>query len=142
MHLTGRNLEDRDKERAFEWIKSKNVDFLLPATSVTTDDSKYFFPQFQDEKIYKESEPFEWWQNASRKNLPDGMLTLIKEIFTLPPSTANIERDFSTLGQIFSDNRSNLDIERASKLCTVSNSLKIHDGRKSRTTKRKFDLVE
>lgn len=72
------------------------------------------------------------------------MLDMIAKLFALPDSTGAIERNFSTMGQIMSDQRNQISVETASKLCVINNHYKMQNelAAKRQPKKRNFSQVE
>jgi len=70
-----------------------------------------------------------WWNKAPTPAVSEGMKELATTILGLPASTGALERCFSTMGNIMSLKRSKLQVEKAGKLCSISNSLKVTMGK-------------
>src|SRR5262245_61607645 len=98
-----------------------------------------------EERKRNEVSPIPWWKVAFKGSLPQDAVDVIEMLFILPPSTASIERKFSTLGNIMTKQRNRLSIEKAEKLCTIVNFYKLLNRESAPTTsqepsgrKRKF----
>ena len=133
-----------EKEIGLNYISSKNEFYVILAAALHDDDSEYFFKQFRTQNVINQMKPTAWWKAASKEIVPKSLLKVIERIFSLPSGTGSIERSFSTLGQIMTDQRNQLSIESASKLCCIYNHFKLENLEQSqrKSKKRRFDLIE
>jgi len=97
---------------------------VLYASEIGDMKSEYFFECFQKKEVMKTLPAVKWWKKAPTPAVSKGMIELAKTILGLPASTGALERCFSTMGNIMC-HRSKLQVEKAGKLCSISNSLKV-----------------
>lgn len=104
-------------------------------------DSKYFHSAFLKEEIRTTLSPTQWWKSAFKGTFNKTLENLIESIFIMPASTGAIERNFSTLGNIITNQRNRLSVPKAEKLCVVNNYYKLQhreEGQERKAPKRKF----
>jgi len=77
--------------------------------------------------MYKEKSST-WWslmesRTSKLKTLPQGFCNLIHNLLSCPPSSASIERLFSTFGLIWTKLRNKMGVEKATKLVKINKFL-------------------
>lgn len=137
-------MTSEQRESGLSWISDKNPNFLVPAAALNEEASEFFYKQYQNESISAQMTAISWWKAASKDSVRKEMLDMVMKLFALPASTGAIERNFSTLGQIMSDQRNQISVETASKLCAINNHYKMQNelAGKRQPKKRNFSQVE
>lgn len=107
-----------------DWLAAKNAMFVVYAAEMKNKKSVYFINAFLKDEVMHSVHPSAWWSGAVTEAVESSIVDLASSLFVLPSGTASLERHFSTLGNIMTDTRSRLEVNKASKLCTVSSFLK------------------
>ena len=87
--------------------------------------TQYFVTNYMNQEIMESMSPVDWWSVAAIEEIGTENLEVIKILMSLPSSTASFERSFSTLKDIITDKRNRLGVDKASRLCTVHQSLNV-----------------
>lgn len=124
-HFLGQNLKEAEKEKGLEWLAAKNPALLIVYHELQKPDSNYFFKPYNNKAIISKMQPRDWWKSASKDAVTPIVHEIVDELLSLPAGTANMERNFSTLGSIITKQRNRLNVEKASKLCSIINHYKI-----------------
>jgi len=125
------------KNQGLNWLSNRSSFYIVFATEIGDSTSEYFFQSFQQESVMKKLEAVKWWKKAPTSAVSRGMIDLATTIVGLPASTGALERCFSTMGNIMSFKRNKLAVEKAGKLCTISNSLKVSMEELNKLSKQK-----
>lgn len=130
------------------WITNKNEFFLLIVGELKKDKSTYFYDSYLQKGIREKMEPLEWWKQATTSAIPAKFVELMETLFLLPASTGGVERSFSTMGNIHTNLRNRLSVEKITKLCCINNYFKIQNEEENRknniqreSRKRKFSDI-
>lgn len=111
----GKKLTEDQKHSAFNFLRS--VDKELLPLAMTFLAKKSPFPSFMFETEYIKVEPIIWWDNIKLEQpIKEKMSNLTNQLFTASPSTAGLERIFSSFGLVQSKLRNRLGNEKADKL--------------------------
>jgi hypothetical protein len=112
------------KENARAWLAAKNEHFLACSIALEAQDHSIFSPSLLSLQTIS---PRTWWRSAhldAPEKISAEFLELVDDLLSLPSSTAGIERCFSSLKSVLSENRSRLDVLKATKLCFINRHLK------------------
>lgn len=111
----GRKLTEEQKQSAFDFLRSTDKE-LLPLV-MTFLAKKSPFPNFMFEDDFLAVEPLIWWDNIKiEQPLKEKISNLVNQLFTASPTTAPLERIFSSFGLVQSKLRNRLGTEKAEKL--------------------------
>lgn len=114
------------KAKGNEWISMKSPMMLIYASELLREnESNFFYDSHLQQTVRESMDPTMWWKTAVKTDLTQDIKTVVDRIFLLPASTSGIERSFSTLSQIMTKQRNRLSVEKAEKLCVISNYYKI-----------------
>lgn len=114
----GRNLSEKQKQGAFHFLQSVDKEILPLAMKFLA--KKAPFPSYMFESQFLDVDPTIWWANIDLETeLKKKMSLLSEQLFTATPTTAGLERIFSTFGLIQSKLRNRLGTEKASKLTFI-----------------------
>jgi len=122
MHLT-KHLRDN----ARLWFMKKDKDFLPILLAFQSEDTSFFSKLILDSNVTLNLHPISWWKTAHADNptkVTKHFFQICETLLQLPSSTAGLERCFSTLGNIITDSRNRLKVEKAKKICFVNHSLR------------------
>ena len=127
----GSKLSAEQENKAENWLQTAKPDYVPSFLAFKIKDSQ-LFPENMFNKdvieLYKDA-PAKWWVLIERntqkfKKLPDGFCTYFAQLLSCPPSSASIERVFSTFGNIWTKLRNRLGAEKAGKLVKIQRFLK------------------
>lgn len=111
----GKKLTDKQKQCAFDFLRSTDKELLPLAMSFLAKKSP--FPNFMFEEDFMGVEPLIWWANINlQQPLKEKMSNLANQLFSASPTTAPLERIFSSFGLVQSKLRNRLGTEKADKL--------------------------
>lgn len=127
----GVNLNAEEEDQAEEWIKVHKPHFLPYILAFRIQDSDIFPSSMFEPKVvsmYKQN-PGKWWmlmehRTAKKGTLPSGFCQYFKDLLSCPPSSASIERIFSTFGHVWSKLRNRLGVE-ATRLVKIYRHLRL-----------------
>lgn len=114
------------EDDAEEWITSHKPEFLPHFMAFKIKDDGIFpASMFQPQVLamYKDS-PGKWWQlmgnrTAKKNTLPTEFCQYFQHLLSCPPSSASIERIFSTFGLVWTKLRNRLGVDKATKLVQI-----------------------
>jgi len=115
------------KDSGRKWFLKKNLDFLTILLAFQANDDTFFSQIILDDAIVSKLHPVAWWKTAKNDNptkVTQEFFETCETLLRLPSSSAGLERCFSTLGNIITEKRNRLAVEKAQKLCFVNQSLK------------------
>lgn len=95
------------------------------AAEIHKQQSAYFYSSFLNPEVYTKMEARDWWKAATTPAVPPTVVDLMDSFYIMPASTSNLERCFSTLGNIMTKQRNRLSLDKASKLCMINNHFKL-----------------
>jgi len=129
----GSELSQEDEEAAEEWIELNKEEFLVGFLAFKIKDETYFPKVMFSSKIldaYKGT-PAKWWTLMERRTekastLPTDFCPFFCSLFSCPPSSAAIERIFSSFSIVWTKLRNRLGSEKAGKLVQVHKYLRSH----------------
>ena len=129
---TGVNLDSEQEDQAEEWIKEHKPHFLPYILAFRIRDSDIFPSSMFEPQVlsmYKHN-PSKWWmlmdhRTTKKGTLPRGFCQYFKDLLSCPPSSASIERIFSTFGHVWSKLRNRLGVEKATKLVQIYKHLRL-----------------
>lgn len=124
-------LTQDEEHEADDWILENKESYLVPFTAFKIQDEDFFPKIMFKESIlqnYKNS-PAKWWKLMERKTaknskLPSDFCSFFGSLLSCPPSSAGIERLFSTFGIVWTKLRNRLGSEKAGKLVKVHRYLR------------------
>lgn len=80
-------------------------------------------PPFRATMFNKMVDPVAWWEAGAKSGFPSALCSLALRLCACLASTANLERNFSTMGHVFGRHRTQLGVEKAGKLTFLFRSL-------------------
>ena len=117
------DLTQEQSEEALQVMKDIHGDSFMPFfAGYATGDASLFAGSVFDIKTKQILAPIKYWQYAAQKSeLPDAkrFCLIIRDIFSCPPSSAGLERVFSSFGLVHDKLRNRLGNERVAKLVKV-----------------------
>lgn len=120
----GQRLNNKQKEEAYAFIASKNLNFLPFVMALT---SKSFpFPKYMFGPQFRNTNPLVWWNSLYITSWPtekEDFIKFYEKLLTAIASTASLERYFSTFGLAQSQLRNRLERDKSAKLVFLFKSL-------------------
>ena len=108
------------KDKALQYLLQLSEDFVVLATRFLDDDAAKIGSVWLNDAIRRKLHPVKWWtQVCSRNTAPAGVLEFIKKTFSCRPSSASVERAFSTFGFVQSNVRNRLRPQTVLKLSFI-----------------------
>lgn len=113
-------MENDMKDKALKYLLDLSEDFVVMATRFLEDDEETIGSVWLNDAIRRKLHPINWWnQVCSRKTAPAGFLDFVKKTFACRPSSASVERAFSTFGFVQSNVRNRLRPQTVLKLSFI-----------------------
>jgi hypothetical protein len=116
-------------KRGQDWLAGKNPMYLIAQMKLGLNDDVYFYKNLMNPDLLTVDNgltPYQWWElmeSSMNNSLPQGLSKLAQRLMLLPASTSGMERCFSTMGSIMTDNRNRIGVEKTSKLCAINRHL-------------------
>jgi len=128
----GERLTEDDENKAESWVIAYKPEFLSGFLAFKIKDPTVFPVSMFLESVldmYK-SKPGQWWNVMKCRTTKGGKLPLefcsfFSALLSIPPSSASLERIFSTFGLIWNKLRNRLGHEKAAKLVKIHRFLNI-----------------
>lgn len=118
-------------ELADDWIAENYPQYITAYMDLSLQDPKFPKVMFE-EKVIKHLSSAKWWlmmekKTQSNKAVPKGFCRFNANLLSIPPSSAAIERLFSTFGHIWTKSRNRLGEKKAMKLVKCFRALRCKD---------------
>ena len=128
----GERLTEDDEYKAESWVIAYKPEFLAGFLAFEIKDPTVFPVSMFLESVlnmYK-SKPGQWWNVMKSRTTKGGKLPLefcsfLSALLSIPPSSASLERIFSTFGLIWNKLRNRLGHEKATKLVKIHQFLNV-----------------
>jgi len=121
-----------DEEKAETWIIDNKPDFLPAFLAFKAKDETFFPSSMFNDSVLKTyaNKPGVWWnlmssRTAKAARLPSDFCSYFSSLLSIPPSSASLERIFSTFGLVWTKLRNRLGHETAAKLVKVHRFLNV-----------------
>lgn len=130
--LENKSLSTDEEEIAFQWVREKHPRFMTGILGFTIKDTDIFPPSMFSPEVVNSVTPHKWWSlmkkklenknksspSPSNNNLIE-MAEFLSKLHSCPPSSASLERVFSTFGFIWSKLRNKLGPQKVQKLVKI-----------------------
>lgn len=130
--ITGRGLDLSLRMSGRNFFKRRNPAFINIVlgfesfmNGITVAQGEPYFLDMMREEQVLQMDPVAWWSIAHHDmphKITKEFFELCRVLLRLPASSAGIERNFSSLKNTYSDNRHNLLVEKAEKICFINNN--------------------
>lgn len=111
-------------EKGNKFLVLEKPSHMILASQLKEMDTALFSSALFTKELLDRTSPEAWWKSLkSLEKVPVSAIDFICRLMKLPAGAADIERHFSTLGNIMSQRRARLGIEKASKLCQIYKAL-------------------
>jgi len=121
LKLSGKYLSTELKEKGYRKLATINPIRIQLSVEIQKLESQFFYSSFLLANVCETLDPVDWWKSALKISLSADMEDAITNLLILPASLGSIERCFSSLGRIMTKQRNRLRLDKAYKLCTVTN---------------------
>ena len=114
----GSKLDACEVELAMDYIKDFDSSLIPEVTNYIAK-----FPPYNEylfEGDYKNTSPGAWWTAGTMLGFGEKLTLFSSSLVTATPATANLERNFSTLGLTYGKLRSQLGVDKAGKLAFLT----------------------
>lgn len=125
----GERLINEHEEKAEMWITENHPHFLPGLLKLKIKDKETYPALLFSKNIIEQFPAKKWWnlmkmKTSKMQTLPTDFCDFFIKLHSCPPSSASIERIFSTYGLVWNKIRNRLGAEKAEKLVKVYNFLK------------------
>jgi hypothetical protein len=110
----GSELTPKQQETVANWIIAKDPSYLAPLMAFQARESPFLPAFFNDTTL--SIPPVTWWKSTASRGVPQDFINMVTQLFRSPPSSAAIERVFSSFGLIHTKLRNRLGNTTVSKL--------------------------
>lgn len=109
-----------EKDEGNEFLGKESAMLVIVAAQLKEESSEYFPKEFFTTEVLNSCSAEIWWSSQqSQDKISKAVVQFVVKLMRFPAGSADIERHFSTLGNILSVRRMRLGIEKASKLCLL-----------------------
>lgn len=109
----------------YEWLKSIDVELVTAAMELEAKNDERYPQYLMNDETLLSIDPRTFWTIVEkRSDFKPSVCQFACRLMKLPASASGLERCFSTMGSILNRNRNNLQVDKASKLCTIYRSLR------------------
>jgi len=104
----------------YEHLQQRGPLYFAAAVSLYSEDKTFYPKSHLNKDGIKLTTPTSWWRSLrGQGQVTEELIDFATTILSIPSSSADLERHFSTMGDIFGKKRNRLGIEKCKKLCTI-----------------------